>query len=604
MRLAFEHLEPRQLFSAWQNTDLPCDADGSNLVTATDALIVLNDLSRNTARKLDSEKRNASEPFIDVNGDNYVSPIDALLILNAISRYRQPPVLVASIAPKDDPNFNSVVLSDRVQLSGQTTALSRIRFTLQHQGSESHLTWDGLATPQGSFQTTLPLGAGANTLSIEVRDELGRKTHMTKTLYQGDVVADWNATLLNSVRDWTSVSNDPYPNRIVYSRPPMVTRNLAMVHLAMFDAINAVEGRFEPYLQGLPRKSTASPIAALSTAAHRVAIQIYSDADEVPVLNATLNACLDLVPDGDAKEQGIKLGELVAQRILIARSSDGSSSVVPYTPSGVAGRWNRTSPDLTPPELPMWRNVKPFALRDVKDFRVDPPPSIESSEYAAAVDEVIRIGRLDSTERTADQTEIALFWADGAGTATPPGHWNRIASKVLMSQSHELIESARTMALLNLALADAAIAAWDNKYFYDYWRPLHAINQGQDDSNPATIQDLSWIPLLKTPPHPSYVSGHSAFSAAAAAVLTRVLGGNIAFSSTNDPQSGLTQRPLAPDLVVTRHFANFQQAAQEAGMSRIYGGIHFTFDNTAGMELGRSIGETIVKSWLRLQSAS
>jgi membrane-associated phospholipid phosphatase len=167
-----------------------------------------------------------------------------------------------------------------------------------------------------------------------------------------------------------------------------------------------------------------------------------------------------------------------------------------------------------------------------------------------------------------------------------------------MTDGRDLLDHARTLALLNLALADAGIAAWDAKYHYDTWRPIDAIRRAAEDSNALTVAAVTWSPLLKTPAFPSFVSGHSTFSAAAATVLTHLYGDRVSFMSTTDPQSGLTQRPLAPELIATRSFTSFWQAAEEAGRSRIYGGIHYAFDNTAGLELGRAISETVVNSRL------
>ncbi len=595
-----ERLERRDVCAGWQNVDLPCDVDNSALVTPIDALVVINSINRDGVRSLAGSMRNPEEPCLDVDGDNVVSPIDVLLVVNALNRNGQPLALTASLTPDDDPNFNGVVLGDQVHVRGATSPQSQIVLRrIPNAGGTSQVVWQGSSNGQGSFEVTLPMQLGINSFTFEARDELGRRLNVPRSWSRGDVVADWNATMLNAVRDWTGLSNDPYPNRIVPSRPPIVSRNLAMVHVAMFDAANAVEGRFESYLTGLPQDSQASSIAALATAAHRVASQLYSDRDETPVLDATLAASLATVPDDDAKSRGIRLGEQVAQRMLSERAADGSTSPPNYTPSNLPGRWNRTSPDFTPPELPQWRSVKPFAMNDIAALRVASPPALDSLEYAAAVDQVMRLGRLDSSERTREQTEIALFWADGAGTATPPGHWNRIASDLMMTDGKDLLEHARTLAILNLALADSAIAAWDNKYHYDVWRPVHAIQRADQDGNAATSPDPTWSPLLRTPAHPSYVSGHSTFSAAAAAVLTSLYGDEVAFISTTDPQSGLTQRPLAPELIATRRFTSFRQAAEEAGMSRIYAGIHFEFDNAAGKTLGRAIGESIVNQWLQ-----
>jgi hypothetical protein len=598
-RPKFEQLEDRIVFSVFQNPSLPCDVDASGFVTSIDALTVIDALNTRGSGFLpidDGEEEN----FLDVDGDGFLSPLDALLIVNALNRNPNPPQIVASIAPADDPNFNGVVLSPSITVIGQTSPSADVSvWSAISQTSTSITLAKGLSDSRGVYQIVVPLEFGANHLVIHTRDELGRSAEIPKTWYLGDVVADWNATMLNAVRDWTGLSNDPYPNRIVPSRPPIVTRNLAMVHLAMFDAANAVEGRYQPYLSDLPKDPNASAIVALATAAHALAITLYPDRDEIPVFDATLAASLALVPNGESKQRGIALGKTVAQKMLAARTGDGASSPAGYTPTAAVGKWNRTEPDLTPPELPQWRNLKPFAVDDVVSFRVPPPPSLDSSEYDAAVDEVMRLGKLDSTERTPDQTESAKFWADGPGTATPPGHWNRIGADVLMKSQLDLLDNARTLALLNLSMADAAIAAWDVKYHYELWRPLHAIRRADLDGNSLTVQDETWAPLLRTPAHPSYVSGHSTFSAAAAIVLTSIFGNDISFSSTTDPQSGLTQRPLAPELITTRYFSNFWDAADEAGRSRIYGGIHFSFDNTAGKSLGKSVGEAIVGSWMK-----
>lgn len=597
-RPKFEQLEDRVVFSVFQNPSLPCDIDASGFVTSIDALTVIDALNTRGSGFLpidDGQEAN----FLDVDGDGFLSPLDALLIVNALNRNPNPPQIVASIAPADDTNFNGVVLSPSITIIGQTSPFANVSvWSAISLTPPSIALGKGLSDSRGVYEIAIPLEFGANHLVIHTRDELGRSAEIAKTWYRGDVVADWNATMLNAVRDWTGLSNDPYPNRIVPSRPPIVTRNLAMVHLAMFDAANAVEGRYQPYLPDLAKDPNASAIAALATAAHDIAITLYSDRDEIPVFDATLAASLALVPNGEPKQRGIALGKTVAQRMLAARTGDGASSPAGYTPTAAVGKWNRTEPDFTPPELPQWRDLKSFALDGLGAFRVAPPPSLDSSEYAAAVDEVMRLGELDSTERTLDQTESAKFWADGAGTATPPGHWNRIATDVLMKSQSDLLDSARTLALLNLSMADAAIAVWEVKYHYELWRPLHAIRRADLDGNALTAQDESWAPLLRTPAHPSYLSGHSTFSAAAATVLTSLFGDSVSFSSTTDPQSGLTQRPLATELITTRYFSNFWDAADEAGRSRIYGGIHFSFDNTAGKSLGKSVGEEVVGSWL------
>jgi membrane-associated phospholipid phosphatase len=301
-----------------------------------------------------------------------------------------------------------------------------------------------------------------------------------------------------------------------------------------------------------------------------------------------------VVPNGEAKTNGIALGKLAARAMLSKRANDLQDATTNYVPQAGVGRWNRTAPDFLPPLLPAWPNLKPFAMSHGSQFQPAPPPSLNSAEYAQAVDQVMSLGSINSNGRTLEQSEIALFWADGGGTATPPGHWNRIASDILLTRPSPLLEKARTMALLNLALADAGIASWSAKYFYDFWRPIDAIHKADQDDNPSTVADRTWTPFLKTPPFPSYTSGHSTFSGAAAAVLTALIGNHVEFSSTTDPQDAPSQRPIPVDKLTTRHFTSFHQAAAEAGMSRVYGGIHFAFDDMAGREAGERVGQLVL----------
>ena len=240
--------------------------------------------------------------------------------------------------------------------------------------------------------------------------------------------------------------------------------------------------------------------------------------------------------------------------------------------------------------MPGWGNVTPFVLKSESQFRPAGPPAITSAAYAAALNQVESLGAKNSTTRTADQTQIALFWADGGGTETPPGHWNAIAEQVATSRHDSIVKDARVFAMLDTALADAAIACWNTKFTANLWRPITAIRLADTDNNPATTADPSWTPLLATPPFPSYVSGHSTFSAAAATILSAVYGPNTHFNATSDGLPG-----------VTRSFKSFNDAANEAGMSRIYGGIHFSFDNRDGLALGRSIGDYVVKHAFRVR---
>jgi hypothetical protein len=216
-------------------------------------------------------------------------------------------------------------------------------------------------------------------------------------------------------------------------------------------------------------------------------------------------------------------------------------------------------------------------------FRGGPPPSPGSPEYTDSFREVKRLGRADSALRTADQTEIALFWADGPGTATPPGHWLEIAQDVSEQQDLSLVENARLFALLGITEADAAIVSWDHKFYYNNWRPVTGIQEADQDGNPGTAADPSWQSFIPTPPFPSYTSGHSTFSGSGARLLALFFGSDQHdFTTTTDGLPG-----------VTRSYTSFSQAAEEAGQSRIYGGIHWQYDNQVGLTSGRALAEHV-----------
>jgi membrane-associated phospholipid phosphatase len=222
-------------------------------------------------------------------------------------------------------------------------------------------------------------------------------------------------------------------------------------------------------------------------------------------------------------------------------------------------------------------------------FRPPGPPSLDSARYAAEFNEVKALGAAVGSTRTADQTLIALFWADGAGTETPPGHWNSIAQDVAAQFGNSLEQNARLFALLNIAMADAAICAWDAKYYFNFWRPVTAIRNADSDGNAETMSDAAWQSFIATPPFPDYVSGHSTFSAAAATVLARFYGSDdVTFSTGSD---------FLPNVV--RQFTSFSAAAVEAGDSRVYGGIHFRSASEDGLAGGNKIGDWVYENFLQ-----
>jgi hypothetical protein len=598
-----ERLESRALLASLaHNSFFPCDVNGDGQLAPIDVLVLVNQLGDTTISGTTDDAPEAEQPlWFDVDNNGSLTPADPLIAVNQLNSLLAAPTLpvplVGGLAPESDPNGNGVVLGGDIVIQGQSPPFAAVRLTVGNQASQQ-----AMADENGRFSFSVHVEPGAHPVRLEATDQLRPVVAVERTLKRSDVALDWNATLLQVIRDWTTLSNDPYTNRVVTERPPVAARNLAMVHAAMYDAVVGIEGGFTPYLVTSQAPAGASSIAAAAAAAHRVASAVYTQPHELAVFDASLAESLATVPDGTAKDVGIAWGREVGDAMLAQRANDGANTMVSYSPGSDPGDWNRTFPDFLPPLIPQWPQVEPFALSSGSQFRPAAPPSLDSADYAAAVDEVLRLGRYDSTERTAEQTEIALYWADGGGTYTPPGHWNQIAADVSISQSQTLLENARTFALLNIALADAGIASWDSKYAYDLWRPIDAIRRGGSDGNEATVEIASWIPLLKTPPFPTYTSGHSTFSGAAATVLTSLFGDDVAFSSESDGHAGFRLRPLAVNQVVTRHFTSFWDAAEEAGLSRIYGGIHFQFDNSAGLATGQAVGQYVVDQLLRAET--
>ena len=390
-----------------------------------------------------------------------------------------------------------------------------------------------------------------------------------------DVIVDWNKVTLNAIKvDRTS--------------PPRAARALAIVHVAMFDAINSASGgAYEHYFVApVHFFAPVSVEAAAVAAAHATLVDLFPA--QKATFDAALATSLAAIPDGPEKSSGIDWGESVAAQILELRHDDGSGTVVAYTAPSGANWWAATPPAFAPALLPNWPNVTPWAMTSGSQFRQGPPPSPLSTDYTTAFEEVKRLGKSDSATRTAEQTQIALFWADGAGTVTPPGHWFVIAQGISQEQHLTLIENARLFALLAITVADAAIVSWDIKFAYNNWRPVTGIQHADIDGNPDTAADTGWLPLIATPPFPAYSSGHSTFSSSSARLLAHFFGTDqISFSTTSDGLPG-----------VTRSFTSFSQAAAEAGQSRIYGGIHWQYDNQAGLASGRDLGDLVFFNFL------
>lgn len=401
----------------------------------------------------------------------------------------------------------------------------------------------------------------------------------TLTHCWADPVIDWNNAALNCIR-------------AERTNPPKASRSLAISHLAVFEAVNGIQRDFHPYFVQQMAPAGADLNAAIAASAQAALLSQFPN--QGTNINPVAEAQLAAIPAGAAKDAGIAWGAAVAQAILALRSQDGSTNVVPYIPGTQPGDWQPTPPANAPALLPGWGLVIPFAMSSGDQFRPQMPPSVTNSAYSFEFNTVKLYGAQGSTVRTADQTQVALFWADGAGTYTPPGHWNAIAQITATSKGNTTVQNARLFALLNVGLADAAISCWDAKYAYNYWRPITAIRNADTDGNPETAADPSWTPLIATPPFPEYTSGHSTFSRTAATILALFYGtDSVPFSVGSDGLPG-----------VTRSFNGFSAAADESGISRIYGGIHFPSANLNGQGCGYLLGQLVVGQFLQPLSAA
>ena len=386
----------------------------------------------------------------------------------------------------------------------------------------------------------------------------------------GNVVLDWNATALAAT---VQAANTP----------PMAARNMAIVQAAVYDAVNAIDQTYEPYAVSRQGPMGASPEAAAAAAAHRALVGLYPARGAE--FDALLAESLADISDGPAENQGVALGRSVAEHLLELRANDGSGATVPYTPGSNPGDWQLTPPLARPPLVPHWGGVTPFTMTSGDQFRPEGPPALTDPEYTTAFNAVKDLGSATSSSRTAEQTEIARFWAD---SSVP--HWNKIAATVSAERGLTLPETARLFALLNLATADAYISSFEAKYVFDFWRPITAIRAADADGNPDTVADPNWTPLLVNPQMPAYASGHATFGGAAAVVLAGFFGtDNIGFNSTSD----------FPGMAgVERSFTSFSEAADENAQSRQFAGIHWSFDNADGLAAGRDLGTYVVDNFL------
>ncbi len=384
-----------------------------------------------------------------------------------------------------------------------------------------------------------------------------------------DMVIEWNANAQAAIIGTAGQG------------PTVAYLHLAMVQGAVYDAVNAIEGGYEPYLGAPPISGSADSSPAAATAAHHVLVALFPA--QQATLDAQLATSLAGIPDGAAKNGGIGVGAATAAAMVANRTNDGR--FVGFTPlEGFdPGEWRRTPPAFVFEPAPWVGNVRPFIIPNAAALRSDGPNALTGPEYAEDFNEVKELGSLTSPTRTADQTDAALFWqANGAVL------FNSIFRQVADTQDLDIAEAARMFAMANLAGADGAIACWNDKYYWNFWRPLTAIHEADTDGNPATVADTTWTPLFATPPFPEHPSGHTCISGAVVETLQNFFGTDKVAFSTFSTFSG-----------TTRSFERFSHAIKEIIDARVWAGIHFRTADVQGHVIGKKIAHWLDKHYFQ-----
>ncbi|HEU0140601.1 MAG TPA: vanadium-dependent haloperoxidase [Bryobacteraceae bacterium] len=391
----------------------------------------------------------------------------------------------------------------------------------------------------------------------------------TSALTRADVVSDWNRVMLTTLS-----AQNPY----------IQARVAAITHLAVFEAVNAVTGEVKPYLGTVTASPGASAEAAAVSAAYTVLIKYLPDWADA--LNDNRADSLARIPEGPAKSAGIAAGEAAANAMIAARASDGSEPPEVYTPppSPKPGEWQLTGACNGGVFLHVAK-VTLFALRSSDQFRSDPPPALASGKYARAYNELKEFGGVNSPGRPQDRADVALFYSKVLSTFI----WNPVATQIAARQNKSLSENARAFALLNMAIFDAFVANFDTKYRYPFWRPETAIHAGDQGGNRNTEPDPGFAPFVPTPCHPSYPAALPALGSAARVVLERIYG--------RRGHSITLSTPAVPN--VTLHYENLRDISDDINDARLFGGIHFRFDDAAGNEQGRQVGDYVFRHKLR-----
>ena len=380
------------------------------------------------------------------------------------------------------------------------------------------------------------------------------------------------------IMDWNAKADAIAANRQITPVPH--GRGLAMLHVAMFEAVNAVERRYAPYKLNLTADRNTSKEAAAASAGYHVLVAVYPD--EKADLDATFVTMLAGVAEGEPKTKGVDLGKKAAGEIIALRANDGADAPESHRP--------HTSPGVyVPTVVPVFSTVgamTPWTMTAGSQFRPGPPPALNSETWTRDLNEIRELGRRDSTKRTAEQTTIGRFWfLTGART------YNPIVRQVATAKDMDVVDCARIYALVAIAGADAFISVFDAKYAYNLWRPVTAIRNADQTNNPATPRDATWLPLGDTPMHPEYPCAHCITSAAVYAVLQSVADAEVGEISLTSP--------TAPG--VTRKWTRLQDYSDEVALARIYAGFHYRFSAEVGKEMGKKIGEQVIATQLRRQ---
>ncbi len=379
-----------------------------------------------------------------------------------------------------------------------------------------------------------------------------------------DVITDWNEKA--EAAGYTAKQG-----------PPPHAAILAIVHVAMFEAVNSIEPRYKPYRARLPAEPGASRDAAAAAAAHYVLVRIYPD--QAKEMDKALQASLASVTDATARANGVRLGEQAAAAMLAERTKDGRGGPDTYRPHAAPGQYVPT----VLPAASGWGGVRPFALKTASQFRPADPYALSSPQWVKDYNEIKRMGAKTGSGRSAEQTEIAKFW-ELTGAAT----YNPIARQLSAAKRLDVHENARLFALVSVATADAFIAVFDAKYAYNFWRPVTAIRNGDRHGNPAIERDAAWEPFISTPMHPEYPCAHCISTAATVSVLQAFFGDAI-------PTVKLTSSS-APG--VTRTFNKLSDYAAEVVDARVYDGVHYRTSGEVGADMGRKIGQFTVQNYL------